>query len=89
MINEEKRWWTSEIRNMCIENNWYTAGTVKEYSEMLEFVEEHEPTTENIYKVASDIFKHTSINDKGGGADIENIMFIIANDVVKTFFEIQ
>lgn len=85
-IREEKKWWSSEIRNMCIANDWYTAGTVKEYSDMLEFVEEHEPTTENIYKVAADIYMHTSVNvDK----DLENMMFVIANDVVKTFFEIQ
>ena len=85
-IREEKKWWSSEIRNMCIENGWYTAGDIKAYSDMLEFVEEHEPTTDNIFRVAADILEHTSPDEQ---QTIENIMFVIANDVVKTFFEIQ
>lgn len=84
-ITEEIRWLSSEIRNMCIENDWYTAGDVRAYSEMLEFVELNEPTKLNIYKVAQDILEHSDDPE----LYVEAIMFVIANDVVKTFYEVH
>lgn len=84
-ITEEIRWLSSEIRNMCIENDWYTAGDVRAYSEMLEFVELNEPTKLNIYKVAQDILEHSDDPE----LYVEAIMFVISNDVVKTFYEVH
>lgn len=84
-IFEEVKWSSSEIRNMCIENDWYTAGDIKVYSNMLEFVEQNEPTRLNIYKVAKDILDHSSDED----LYVEAIMFVIADDVVKTFYTVK
>ena len=84
-ITETVKWSSSDIRSMCIKNDWYTAGDVKAYSKMLDFVEENEPTKLNIWKVAKDILEHSSDED----LYVEAIMFIIANDVVKTFFEVH
>ena len=84
-ITEIVKWSSSDIRNMCIKNNWYTAGDIKAYSKMLDFVEESEPTKLNIYKTAKDIMEHSSDPD----LYVEAIMFTIANDVVKTFFEVH
>lgn len=84
-ITEEVRWNSSEIRNMCIDNDWYTAGDIRAYSDMLEFVELHEPTKLNIYKVAQDILEHSSDPE----LYVEAIMFVISNDVVKTFYEVH
>lgn len=84
-ISEEIRWSSSEIRNMCICNDWYTAGSIREYSDMLEYVEEHEPTKLNIYKVAQDILEHSDDPE----LYVEAIMFTISNDVVKTFYEVH
>lgn len=84
-ITEEVKWSSSEIRNMCIDNDWYTAGDIRAYSDMLEFVEQHEPTKLNIYKVAQDILEHSSDPE----LYVEAIMFVISNDVVKTFYEVH
>ena len=84
-ITETVKWSSSDIRNMCIKNEWYTAGDIKAYSKMLDFVEDNEPTKLNIWKVAQDILDHSSEDD----LYVEAIMFIIANDVVKTFFEVH
>ena len=84
-ITETVKWSSSDIRNMCIKNNWYTAGDIKAYSRMLDFVEDNEPTKLNIWKVAQDILEHSSEDD----LYVEAIMFVIANDVVKTFFEVH
>ena len=84
-ITESVKWSSRDIRNMCIKNNWYTAGDIKAYSRMLDLVEDNEPTKLNIWKVAQDILEHSSED----GLYVEAIMFAIANDVVKTFFEIH
>lgn len=84
-ITETIQWDSSEIRNMCIENNWYTAGDIKAYSNMLNYVEKNEPTKMNIYKVAKDILDHSSDSE----LYVEAIMFIISNDVVKTFYKVH
>lgn len=84
-ITETVKWSSSDIRNMCIKNDWYTAGDIKAYSKMLDFVEDNEPTKLNIWKVAKDILDHSSEDD----LYVEAIMFTIANDVVKTFFEVH
>lgn len=84
-ITEELKWSSSEIRNMCICNDWYTAGSIREYSDMLEYVEEYEPTKLNIYKVAQDILEHSDDSE----LYVEAIMFTISNDVVKTFYEVH
>lgn len=84
-ITETVKWSSSDIRNMCIKNEWYTAGDIKAYSKMLDFVEDNEPTKLNIWKVAQDILDHSSEDD----LYVEAIMFTIANDVVKTFFEVH
>lgn len=71
---------------MCISNNFYTCGDTREYSKMLEYVENSKPTLENIYAVAVDILDHTDPNE---GQTITNIMCIIENTVVRTTFDIE
>jgi len=83
-ITESSVWYSSEIREMCVANNFYNHGNIKEYSDLLEFVEKHEPTPINIYKAAKDILDHTS----GQEQTVTNIMFMIRNDIVRTFYEI-
>jgi transcriptional regulator with XRE-family HTH domain len=79
-------WSSSEIRNMCIENDLYDCGSIKEYSEMLEFIEKNDPTDKNIYRVAANIIDHTSPDF---GRTITGIMSMIRNDVVKTVYTLQ
>jgi len=56
-----KRWSASDIRGLCVEKNWYTCGDCSAYEEMLGFVYNNEPTKENIFKVAVDIFNHSDV----------------------------
>ena len=84
-IKQTDLWYSSEIREMCIANDFYNSGNIKEYSDLLEFVEKHEPTAINIYKVAKNILEHTSDQEQ----TIENIMFMIRRDVVRTCYELS
>lgn len=76
-------WTTYDIRKMCIQNDFYTWGTEKQYSNMMNYVETHEPTTEAIEHVAKDIINHSSVEDD---FSITYVMYIIANEVVKFLF---
>ena len=71
---------------MCIENDLYDCGSIKEYSEMLEFIEKNDPTDKNIYRVAANIIDHTSPDQ---GRTITGIMSVIRNDVVKTVYTLK
>jgi hypothetical protein len=84
-ITVEVKWSSSDIRDMCINNNWYTAGDIRAYSKMLEYVEKSEPTKLNIYNVAKDILEHSDDPE----LYVEAIMFEIGNKVVKTFYEVH
>ena len=76
-----------DVRNMCIRENFYTCGNCEEYNKMLDYVFNHKnPELTDIYNVAKDILEHT---DKELQQTIENIMFILANDVIRYFHEIE
>ena len=60
---------------MCIKNDYYTAGDNEAYAKMLNFVDNNEPTTTNIYKVAVDIVKHSDL-ESYGQSEKENIEYI-------------
>ncbi len=79
-IKSEKFWSWNRVREMCIRENFYTCGDCDEYDAMLTKVRENAPTDEMIYEIAKDINDHTK------GQTVTNIMFIIANDVVKTSY---
>ena len=82
-IEEEEVWHASDVRHLCIKNEWYTRGDNKAYSAILDMVDESEPTTANIYKVAKDIKEHSSTD-----YEIENIMFELKKWCVTTFYTI-
>lgn len=85
IIQETLKWSSSDIRSLCMDKNWYMAGDVQSYSNMLGYVDNTMPSVEAIYKVAKDIFEHTDDTDY----TIENIMFEISNHVVKRLYTIQ
>lgn len=93
-IETEKRWLASDVCDVCIKNDWYTHGTGEEYENMLNMVESYYPSDVRIFYVAEDIFEHSNqdywIRDGGLSKEeaIESIMFVLANDVVKTFYSI-
>lgn len=77
-------WDPMEIREMCITHDWYNAGTCRDYDNLLEIVQRMAPTPVNIMRVAQDIVNHTrDVED----AELINVMFVIANDIVMRTFE--
>lgn len=81
-IHEEDIWDRSSVRDVCIGNDLYTCGTIKEYEKMLSIVDENEPDTWTIYRVAKDILEHSE------GQTITNIMFLLRNRAVQRFYEV-
>lgn len=80
-IKEEKTWDSGDLREMCIHHNLFNNGTNTDYYQALDFVRDNEPTIDNIYMLAKFILENTSDNT------LTNIMFLISNEVVKTFYE--
>ena len=81
---EVKRTWDSEsVRIICVKHELYTKGNTKEYTTMLNRVEEIEPDTNGLYEIAKDIKEHSE------DQTVSNIMFILEKDAVHTFFEIE
>ena len=82
-ITEKKVWTASDVRSACIRNSLYTRGDNEDYGHMLDWVSRLYPNTENLYFIAEDIQKHSK------GQTVSNIMYILANEVVKTCYEIE
>ena len=82
-ITTKRQWSAGDVRVSCIRNDLYTRGSNEEYDAMLTSVDELEPTTENIYRIAKDIQEH-SVNQT-----ITNIMFILDRESVYTFYYID
>lgn len=82
-IIETRQWMAEDVREICIENNLYTKGTTAEYDNMLNDVSRLYPGNDAIYKIAKDILAHSDEEQI-----ITNIMFLLMNKAVKTFFEI-
>lgn len=82
-ITETKSWSFESVRRCCIKNDFYTSGSNESYAAMLREVETLEPTTENIYKIAKNIYHHTA------GQNIENVMFCLAADAIHTFYDVE
>ena len=87
-IEETKSWHMDSVRELCVKNQWYTRGTCKEYSIMLEYVRDNKPTVANIFTVAKDIFDHSDWNDEYDFEDdmIAAIMFRLNNEAVVTSY---
>lgn len=82
-ITKTDVWGSASVRQVCIENGFYTSGDNEAYSRMLNYVRENPPKKKNIYRVAKDIHEHSRIN-----ISIDNIMFILRKDAVRTFYHI-
>lgn len=72
-----------DVLKACIEADWYTAGDVEEYNRMLDYVDDvEEATTDELYVIAVDIKEHSETD-----YEIEDIMFVLANDCCSTHIE--
>lgn len=74
-------WWSADsVRQSCIRNELYTCGDNDEYSAMLDYVRDNDPTDNNLLRVARDICEHSD------GQTVTNIMYILYREAVYTTF---
>lgn len=85
-VIEHAVWTAEEIRYFCMEEGYYTEGNVRDYEEMLLFVDHNDPTPENIYKVAKNILDHS---DSEHERRIEYLMRDISVDLVNRYYEVR
>lgn len=85
-VIEHAEWTAEEIRNFCLEEGYYTEGKVREYEEMLLFVDMNDPTPENISVVAKNILAHS---DQEHQRSIEYLMRDISVDLVNRYYEVR
>lgn len=84
IITRTTHWCTGSVRAACIRNDLYTLGTNDDYSEMLKKVDDTPlPTEHDIWEVGMDIVEHSECQD------IENVMYILANEAVKYCFCVE
>ena len=89
-IKEVKFLFADDVRKMCISNNWYTRGTDEEYSNLLNSIRNRKKITTNfLYEIACNVFIHSIMDeDYSINENIENIMYALMNDCVRTCFKI-
>lgn len=95
-VKEIRRIDTDKLRHICINNNWYTCGTNADYSKMFAMCEKDNITTNDLYKIAKDIYEHTDVKSAVNGCDAsysddENVlnMMIYVNDASYVFYEMK
>lgn len=76
----------SDLRNLCIKNNWYTNGNNDEYNELLTSVKNKNITTNDIIDIANDIINHSDLNFTI--ETLENVCFEIL-EIAHSFIEIN
>lgn len=81
-IIAERTWESYNIRDLCVKQNWYTRGTNKEYTKMLNSIDKKKPTLGNMTKIAQDIVDHSE-----EGLDVPTVLFYLERDVVFTYFK--
>lgn len=85
-VIEHAEWTAEEIRNFCLEEGYYSEGKVREYEEMLNFVDQNEPTPENIYKVAKNILEHSDQEHK---RPVVYLIREISIELVDRYYEVR
>lgn len=62
-MKEIRRIQTDRVRNLCIENNYYTKGTCEEYAAMFDLCRTVNPSTNDFEQIAVDIMEHSDVQD--------------------------
>ena len=79
-----------DLRNLCIQRDWYTFGDNDAYADLLDFAASHEMSTENLIKIANDIIEHTNPQrfadcEVNGMTPLRYVLFELA-ETCHTFF---
>lgn len=84
-FKETRRISASELRKLCVQQDWYTGGTVEEYEHLLLDLADNKEniTTADIVEIAYDIINHS---DNITEDEITSVMFAVGK-IANTFFE--
>lgn len=77
-----RKWSVESVMEACQKNHLYTCGTNRQYRCMLDSVFFSDPTYENLYKIATDIVKHSE------DQTVTNVMTILEKEAVTITFDI-
>lgn len=83
-FKETRLWSVDAVRKYCIDYHRYTYGNISAYNNLLDYVADHNPSTESIQYVAEDIIKHSESVDI---ANIALVMFQIQRECVTIIFK--
>ncbi len=74
---EIRRIFAYDLRQLCIEKNWYTAGDNEEYGHLLFDLAEHKKnlTTADVIEIAEDIMQHSKMDSD---CTVEDVAFEVA-----------
>lgn len=83
-IIERQHLSTSDVRAMCIENDFYTCGTNEEYSAMFDMVFALYPkaiiTADDLAPIAADILAHSKTEQ-----DMESVLYGLGEKIVRCY----
>lgn len=89
---EIRRLDSTDLRALCIREDWYTGGTNEEYYNLMQMTERENITTDDIVEIATDIIEHSerakqAFERASGGEDFYlHVMYLVA-EACYTFFE--
>ena len=76
---------SEDVRNFCIHNNLYTAGSNKDYASLLNSCDTlHNCTPRRIINIAKDIAEHSDEQDAKIDLSLSNIAYYLCEDVMHT-----
>lgn len=58
---EVRRLSSSDLRALCIKEDWYTGGDCEEYDNLLNMTKKENITTDDIVEIATDIIGHSDV----------------------------
>lgn len=87
-----RTWDTSKVVSYCIKFDRYTRGTNTEYTQMLDYVNNHRnPLDIDLLLVASNIVNHSNMDSYGQTHEenVQAVLFDLLNDCVTYDAEIE
>lgn len=80
-VRETRRVCSDDLYRLCVENGWYTRGTVQGHARMLEFARDlTNVTAEDLVAIAANIKHHSDTEQP-----IESICYLLAQRCFSTF----
>lgn len=81
-IKEIRMMTRESLRQLCMNNGWYTKGDCNEYENLMQRTEQENLTTEDIVEMAKDIAKHSDTE-----MELTSICFELARTAYTMFEE--